>query len=92
MKSAEQLENDNLVLIGRLSYCAETQDWKRFELLLKQHSEQIQQDAWQGGMRDAAEIANDYNGRLPNHPDNAQWYVKSCNESRQAILTAANKP
>ncbi len=46
----------------------------------------------QSGMREAAELVNIYDGRLPDEIVLAQWYVKACNDSRQAILTAAEKP
>lgn len=45
MKTAEQQEDDLLVMTGRLIYCADQKDWKRFEMLLRAFTSQIQSDA-----------------------------------------------
>lgn len=57
MKKAEQQEDDLLVNIGRLSYCANQNDWKRFEMLLRAFTNQVQSDAIESTVRRcAAEI------------------------------------
>lgn len=58
LKSAEELENDRLMLIGQLAYCANTKDWKRFESLIKSN----ELKAFRAGMTESAEITKQGDG------------------------------
>lgn len=62
MKTAEQQEGDLLVNIGRLSYCANQNDWKRFEMLLRAFTNQVQSDAIESTVRKCAEMCKEAHG------------------------------